>query len=199
MKPGKIAFYFWVLLLITFGISLGIRLVTFGLSGGTLLTIGVLQVLAVWYFWPREVSRPQTWSRTYRYPRRPSGSRQGATLVSAVVAMFIITLCLTMALQAYVHGSRARLIQARRTVALAACQEQIETLRARGYASLSGVGEHSFAVPTDNALQGRARVARGPVGESKQVTITVQWPESERLPAGQVSLSTIISARGVSG
>ena len=169
-----------------------------GLGNGIVI-IGLLQLAAVCYFWPRRVSRPQTWAKMYRYPIRPTNSRRGATLVSVVVAMFIITLCLTMALQGYVQGSRARLVQARRTVALAACQEQIETLRARGYAALPGVGEHSFPAYAETPLERKMRVAAGPVAGSKEIIVTVRWPRDERIPAGQVTLSTIVSARGIGG
>jgi len=169
-----------------------------GLGNGIVI-IGFLQLAAVLYFWPREASRPQTWAQIYHYPQRRAGSRRGATLASTVVAMGIIALCLTMALQAYVHGSRARLVQGRRTIGLAAGQEQVEMMRAGGYAALPGLGEHPFVVHTDQALQGRMRVVAGPVARSKEVTVTVRWPQDERMPAGQVTLSTVISARGVGG
>lgn len=200
MTMGKIASYLLLVPLLLAGA--GLLTLSFpcpGAVGPAIRLIGLLQVLAVCYFWPRQAYRPQTWAQMYRYPQRPTGPRRGATLASTLVAMFLITICLTMLLQAYVHGSRARQVQAQRTVALAACQERIEMLRVGSYAALPAPGEDSFPVQTDASLQGTVRVAPGPVAASKEVTVTVQWPGDERMPAGRVSLSTIISARGMSG
>ncbi len=224
---GRIAYYFWALILAALVPAIVVALGMFVLSaccgpqvfswlnmfdklshrpfasftflGFGILLIGVWQLLAAVYTRPRECRRPQTWARMYRYPIRPTNSRHGATLTSTVVAMFIIALCLTMALQGYIQGSRGRLVQAQRTVALATCQERIETLRARGYTALPAIGERSFSVHADEALHGKVRVEQGPITNSKEVTVTIRWPQEQRLPAGGVSLSTIISARGVGG
>lgn len=129
--------------------------------------------------------------------RRNNGQR-GATLISTLVALAIITLCLTMFLQAYVHGSRFVAIEARRTQAIAACQEQVELARARGYAGLPAIGSHTFGPAGEAPLQGEVVVADGPVAGSKQVTARVSWAAGEEVPAGKVELVTVMSARGIS-
>ena len=168
-------------------------------SGQGILIIGALQLAAACYFLPRRAFRPTTWARKYRYPGRWSDPRCGATLASAVVAMFIIALCLTMVLQGYVQGRRVRLVQQQRTTALAVCQEQVEKMRAGGYHRLPNPGKHSFAVPAQAGLEGSVQVTAGPAPASRSVTVTARWPDDGQTPAGHLSLSTVVSARGVGG
>lgn len=200
MIVGKIGAYLWGVWLLLLGLGFSSGLVSFGRGGlgAGILLIGFLQLLAVWYFWRRETLPEKPWASAFRYPV-PRSRRGGATLVSAMVALGLVVLCLTMMLQTFVQGSRAQRVQTHRTVALAACQEQMESLRARGYGAVPGLGEHNFAVQADPALRGTIHVEPGPVSGSKQVTAVVHWPEGEQVPAGQVTLSTILSARGVGG
>jgi len=201
MTSGRIASYIWVAMFWTVALlSLG-GFISFWRGGGplTLLIMGCLHLALAWELRARKPLRFGAWTRRHRYPCRRRGAKPGATLASVTVALLLITFSLTMLVQAYVHGSRAQRVQARRTVALGAAQEQIETARARGYAALPGIGEHTVAIPAHESLRGTMRVQAAPVPGSRQVTVTVRWPRDERMPAGKVSLSTVISARGVGG
>jgi type II secretory pathway pseudopilin PulG len=166
-----------------------------GLAWG-IMTIGVFQVTAVSLLWPEGALREPSWTRDRRLP---AGRRGGMALASALVAIFIVAMCLTVLMQAFMQGSRARAIQERRLVALAACQGCIEVARARGYSALPAPGTHPFAVAGRPPMTGALQVAAGPVPKSKLLTATVAWPADEAAPAGQVVLSTIMSARGLGG
>lgn len=201
MTLGRIAWYICLAALYAGAIAWCAGLLTLGRGGIALIlmTMGLLQLAAVFYFRPRRPLRSGDWTASYCYPGRPRGGKPGATLASVTVSLLLIAICLTMFTQAYVHGSRAQRIQARRTVALAIAQEQIETLRARGYGALPTIGRHTVRTPAHKALRGSMRIQAGPVAASREVTVTVHWPRDERMPAGKVSLSTVISARGVGG
>ncbi len=168
-------------------------------AGNVILTIGILQLGVALWLVPRDVIRPRYIDPAMLEPRRPPRRASGgATLLSTIVAMAIIALCLTMVLQAYIHGSRFVALQARRIQATAICQAQIELARARGYAALPAPGQHTFRAGDEVATVGGLIVERGPIAGSKQVTARVSWPANERLPAGQVELITIMAARGIS-
>lgn len=147
---------------------------------------------------PTEVVSGPRWRREYRFPPGP-GPRRGATLATAMVAMMLVAICLTMVMQAYMQGNRARHVQACRVVAEAACRGEIETARAHGYAALRPPGSYSFDVRSSRPMTGALTIAAGPVAASKLVTATVTWPADDATPAGNATLSTIMSARGIGG
>ncbi len=196
-KAGRIVFW---LVIVYLGASLIGGVVGLFTRGhglvGAVVTICVWQVVAIAYFWPRYIDRAASWDAAHELPQR---RQSGATLVSMLVSLFIITLCLTMFLQAYVQSNRARAVQERHVAGLAVCQERVEMARARGYTALRGPGDYPFPVESDIQLSGVTHVEPGPVAGSKQVTVTVRWPEGEQTPAGEISLSTIMSAQGVGG
>ncbi|HEY3397633.1 MAG TPA: hypothetical protein VGM19_08245 [Armatimonadota bacterium] len=121
------------------------------------------------------------------------GPSRGATLISTVVALGLLTMCLSVALRGYLQGSRAELAQERRLAAVGACQEQIERLRLAG---APGLGERAFAVAGQASLAGTLAVTAGPVGGTRQLTATVHWPADELAPAGTVSLTAIVAGGG---
>ena len=126
----------------------------------------------------------------------PPPRRRGATLISVIVAMSIVTMTMTLALRAHYQGSRFVALETQRTVAAAECQAQLEQTRARGWARLPGVGEHEFV---SQAGEGLLTIAAGPVAGSRSITARVSWPRRDDIPAGSVELATIMSARGASG
>ena len=196
-KAGRVVFWLGVALfggLLIAGV-VGLFTRGYGLVG-VVVAICVWEVIAVFYFWPRYTDRSASWDAAHELPR---GRQSGATLLSVLVSLLIISLCLTMFLQAYVQGNRARAVQERHIAGLAVCQERVEMARARGYAALRGPGDYPFPVESDIQLSGVTHVEPGPVASSKQVTVTVRWPEGEQAPAGEISLSTIMSAQGVGG
>lgn len=132
--------------------------------------------------------------RAYYMYRR----RLGSTLVSSLIAMTVVAMCLVVVLQAYLHGSRFVAGQTRRAQASAACRQQIETARAGGYANLPAVGRHPFPVGDVPEPSGQLTVAEGPFAGSRIVTAQVTWPAGERTSAGNVELTTVITARGIS-
>ena len=125
------------------------------------------------------------------------GNRLGATLISALLALTITAVCAGLLLQTCLMGSALRNRLTTRTQAFAACQSQLEQLRARGYHALPSLGRSSFDTGSAR-LTGATVVAVGPIADTRQVAVTVSWQPGEALPAGQVSLSTIMAARGLS-
>jgi hypothetical protein len=120
------------------------------------------------------------------------GASRGATLVSAVVALGILTMCLSGALRAYLEGSRAEVAQERRLAALGACQEQIERLRA----GAGAVAERDFTVAGQGDIRGKLTVSGGPVAGTRQVSAVARWDGDELAPAGEVSLVTVLGGGG---
>jgi len=194
----------WAVLLVSVTAALGCVLLVGVLSlygslyGLVLLTLGGAQLVAVLYFWPRRTFRQPTITREMLEPL-PRGSRSGATLISVLVSIGIIAMCLTLALQAYLGGSRFVALESQRARATAACQMQIERARADGYARLPAPGEHGFEVGRDVQGEGRLVVAPGSVSNSRVITARVTWPAGERMPGGSVELVTVMTARGVGG
>lgn len=125
-------------------------------------------------------------------------NRAGATLISALIAMTIIATCLVAVLQAYMHGSRFVSAQEHRARASAACRQQIEAARAGGFASLPPVGRHLFPIADEPEPSGQLIVTDGPFPGSRVLTAQATWPTSDRMGAGQVELSAVVTARGIS-
>ncbi len=80
MTLGRIALYVCalvILLLMVYVVAPGLVCVGFVICIVTFMSlIGCLQALAVWYFWPREATRPQTWAQMYRYPQRTERGKE---------------------------------------------------------------------------------------------------------------------------
>lgn len=127
-----------------------------------------------------------------------STGRRGASLVSTVTALGLTAVCLTLVVHAAVQGQRFVTSQQHRIEAFAACQGRLEAVRAGGYRNLPALGSHLFPVASVFAARGEIVIASGPVTNSKTVTARVQWPVAEGDPAGQVELSTVMAARGLS-
>lgn len=121
--------------------------------------------------------------------------RRGATLISVLAAMAMIAICLTLVLQAYLHGGRFVELQQRRSRAAMACQAQIETARARGYAALPEPGEHAF--DAGEGLEGTLVIEAGPQENSRTVTARVRWERDDAAPGGDVELVTIMTPGGI--
>jgi hypothetical protein len=123
-------------------------------------------------------------------------SRLGASLISALIALTVIAVCSALLLQTSLMGSMLRNRVGTRARALAACQTEMESLRAAGMSSLPAFGVHAFDTGTAS-LHGQTTVAPGPADGTRTVTVTVSWQPAQRLPAGRVELATIFSARGL--
>jgi hypothetical protein len=98
---------------------------------------------------------------------------------------------------AAVQGERFATSHEHRAEAFAACQGQVEALRAGGYGALPASGTHQFHVTSSFGARGETVVTAGPVANSRTVTVRVLWPIADGDPAGQVALSTILAARGL--
>ncbi|MBU0607999.1 MAG: hypothetical protein KKI08_08920 [Armatimonadetes bacterium] len=129
---------------------------------------------------------------------RAAIERRGASLVSTVAALGLTAVCLTLVVHAAVQGQRFAVRQQARALAFATCQRQAEALRADGYARLPALGAHGFAVATLPGARGETVVAAGSVPGTKTVTVRVAWPSAGERSAGQVELSLVLAARGLS-
>lgn len=104
--------------------------------------------------------------------------RRGVTLVSALVAMFILVAGMTIILQTYGAGAKGGRLTAQRSAATVALEAQLETLKAGGYARLPGVGVYPMppnALPALENASGRIAVAPGPAANTRQVTASLTW------------------------
>jgi hypothetical protein len=108
-----------------------------------------------------------------------------------VVALGLLTVCLTVTLRTYLQGSRAELAQERRLAALGACQEQIERLHAAGAGAVA-LGERSFAVVKQAPIQGTLTISPGPVAGTRRVAARARWEGDDSAPAGEVALVAIL-------
>jgi len=96
-----------------------------------------------------------------------------------VAALGLTAVCLTLVVHAAVQGERFAASQRHRAEAFAACQGQMERLRAGGFSGLPAMGTHDFDSPAavgelgSSPHAGEARgeivVAAGPVAHSPVV------------------------------
>ena len=154
--------------------------------GEALIAFGAYWLAGMRFTEPREAMPRAVVSRSALLP-----PRRGATLVSVLAAMAIIAICLTLVLQAYLHGGRFVEMQQRRSAAALACQTQIEQARARGYAALPAPGEHGF--DAGDGLEGTLVIEAGPQENSRTVTARVRWPADSAAPGGDVEFVTIMT------
>jgi type II secretory pathway pseudopilin PulG len=155
-------------------------------AGLVALSYGVFWLVGMRFTEPLETTPRARVSRSALVP-----PRRGATLISVLASMAIIAICLTLVLQAYMHGGRFVELQQRRSDAAMACQARIERARAQGYAALPAVGEHAF--DAGEGLDGTLVIEVGPQENSRTVTARVRWEKDSAAPGGDVELVTIMT------
>jgi len=106
--------------------------------------------------------------------------RHGATLISALMSMFLLTVGITIVLQSYLVGSHSVRLSSQRNAVTLALQSQLEALIAAGYGQLPSPGARAVptsALPAVPAISGQVLVAKGPVANTRTVTAAASWNE----------------------
>jgi len=119
--------------------------------------------------------------------------------MAALIAAFIVSVAMLMALQAYYHATNAVAHTANRARALMILESQAETMRAAGFAMLPEPGRHAIPAEALRGLPGATgtlRVQPGPASGMRMVTLETRWPE-EHGPAGQVRVVFAMSSQGM--
>ena len=123
--------------------------------------------------------------------------KNGTTLASVLIAVFIICGVMTVVLQCYLVGARSMRVTEERDGVAAALASQLEALRATGYARLPAVGHHPIPLNSLPTLQGvtvRLVVEPGRMDDTRRVTALAQWG---REPAHTEKLAIVIAKRGI--
>jgi hypothetical protein len=133
--------------------------------------------------------------------RKQAGTlgRRAGSLTAALIAAFILSVGLLLALQAYYHSSVAVARTANRARALMVLESQAETMRAAGFAMLPEPGRHPLPSEALRGLPGATgtlQVRPGPVAGMRLVTLELKWPE-EHGPPGRTDLVFAMSAQGM--
>jgi len=129
---------------------------------------------------------------------RRLGSR-GGSLTAALIATFVLSVAMLLALQAYYHASAALTRTTNRSRALMALESQAEVLRAAGFAALPEPGRHAIPAETLRGLPGAGgslTVKPGPTPGMRQVSLEVTWQEGDG-PPGRTSLVFGMAAQGM--
>jgi len=119
--------------------------------------------------------------------------------MGALMATFVLSVALLLALQAYYHASAALARTSNRSRALMALESQAEVLRAAGFAALPTPGRHAIPSEALRGLPGATgslTVKRGPAPGMRMVTLEVGWQEKGG-PPGRTSLVFGMAARGM--
>lgn len=138
----------------------------------------------------REKHMPPQAARSLRNRKRG----RGFALVEVVVSIFIIGIMIVVS-ASLLNGIPASRLALSQSIALSVAQNQMETLRAAGYAALPESG--SF---TDTALGALASGA-GTItvaaydSETKRVDVSVAWIEKDANPQS-ITLTTLITETG---
>jgi hypothetical protein len=119
--------------------------------------------------------------------------------MAALIAAFVVSLAMLLALQAYYHATTALAHAANRARALMVLESQAETMRAAGFAMLPEPGRHALPSEALRGLPGSTGtllVRPGAVAGMRMVTLEMQWSERSG-PGGQMRVVFAMSSRGM--
>ncbi|MCX6786961.1 MAG: prepilin-type N-terminal cleavage/methylation domain-containing protein [Candidatus Kaiserbacteria bacterium] len=121
---------------------------------------------------------------------------RGFSFIEVIVALFIVSVMLLL-LQAVVQSSVLVRTSKNQGIALAIARNELESLRAGGYAALPSSG--SFPNELLGTLPPAATTTRTVSvynAKTKQITVSVVWLDAGSLASSTVSLSTLITQTG---
>jgi prepilin-type N-terminal cleavage/methylation domain-containing protein len=123
-------------------------------------------------------------------------SSRGFSLIEIVVSVFIVGVMLIM-LQAVMHSGVLVRNSKSRGVALAIARNELEILRAGGYATLPPSGTFSdILMSTLPPFATTTRTVSIYDAQTKQVSVSVVWRDAGSPASSTVSLSTLITQTG---
>ncbi|MBM3497972.1 MAG: hypothetical protein FJX74_04800 [Armatimonadetes bacterium] len=137
-----------------------------------------------------------------RAPKNEPGlfrSRRGGSLMAALIATFVLSVGMLLALQAYYHCSAALARTSNRSRALMALESHAEILRAAGFAALPEPGRHAIPAEALRGLPGATgslTVKPGPAPRMRTISLEVRWQEGDR-PPGRTSLVFGMAEQGM--
>lgn len=118
----------------------------------------------------------------------------GFTLIEVTVSIFVIGVMIV-ASASLLHGVPASRLTRDQSIALTVVQNQIETLRAGGYAALPASGPFSDAALA-SLISGAGTVTVAEYdAKTKRVDVQVSWTEADASPH-DVTLTTLITETG---
>lgn len=123
-------------------------------------------------------------------------SARGFSLIEVIISIFIVSVALIL-FQAIARSSVLVRTSKDQGIALAIARNELEALRAKGYAALPGSG--SFSSSLLSALPGAATATltvSAVNAKTKQVSASVVWSEPGAAASSTVSLSTLITETG---
>ncbi|OGG76628.1 hypothetical protein A2950_01910 [Candidatus Kaiserbacteria bacterium RIFCSPLOWO2_01_FULL_55_19] len=122
-------------------------------------------------------------------------SSRGFSLIEIVVSIFIISVLLLLLLAVTRSGVLVRASKGQ-GVALAIVRNELESLRAGGYAALPGSGTFGNALVDTLPQATTTLMVSDYNAKTKQVTATVIWLDAGATASSTVSLSTLITQTG---
>lgn len=141
-------------------------------------------------FTPLEISRSERLS-----PRlRRSGSLTGFTLIEVTVSLFVISVILV-ASTALLHGVPANELTRDQTVALSIARNELEALRAGGYAALPASGLFSDPSLASLASSTGSITVAAYDSRTKRVDVSVTWREKDAT-SHTIVLTTLVAEAG---
>lgn len=120
---------------------------------------------------------------------------RGFSLVEVVVSIFIIGVLLIL-LQAIFRSSTMVKTAKNQSVALSIAKNEIEALRAGGYATLPASGSFPDSLLSTIPVATTTLIVSPYNAKTKLVTVNVLWQDSASSASSTVSLSTLITQTG---
>jgi len=121
---------------------------------------------------------------------------RGFSLIEVIVSIFIMGVMLLM-LQSVIRSGTLVRTSKNQGVALAIARNELENVRANGYASLPSSGSFSDALLSTLPPAATATLTVSVYNaKTKQVTVNVIWKDSGTPASSTVSLSTLITQVG---
>ena len=121
---------------------------------------------------------------------------RGFSLVEVTVSIFIVGVMLIL-LQAVVHSGVLVRTAKNQGVALSIARNELEKVRAGGYASIPPSGSFSDTLMSALPIAATATIATSTYNaKTQQVTISVVWLETGAAASTTVSLTTLITQIG---
>lgn len=121
---------------------------------------------------------------------------RGFSLIEIVISLFIIGVILVL-MHAVIQSSSLIRTTKNQGIALSIARNEIESLRAGGYATLPASGTFSDSlISTLPALATTTRTVSVYDAKTKQVTASVIWRDAGANASSTVSLSTLITSVG---
>ncbi|MBU6490898.1 prepilin-type N-terminal cleavage/methylation domain-containing protein [Patescibacteria group bacterium] len=120
---------------------------------------------------------------------------RGFSLIEVIVSIFIVGIMLLL-LQAIIYSGVLVRTSKSQGIALAIARNELESLRAGGYAALPSSGSFSDSLLSSLPNATTTLIVKAYNEKTKQVTANVIWMDAGSAASSTVSLSTLITQTG---